>query len=284
MPRPSFPLFSLLPLELRQQIWNHALPPQSQIYELSMYAANMYAPLDIHADDYDALDDDVFLGDLWNILYLPKRALPAVLQTCQEARELGRRYYIAHEKGPEMFDSTVISRIEGQIYWHRKDPDENTPAPFHHEIELPHTRKQTGRILCAKTDLVHFLPFDARLRSRRDTSTRIINCSKLSQRFAGIKYLAISLPDLDAWLWQCPKSDIFFSAVDVLFVLGNEKDGMENYGINWSRCKELPKYGREATLEQPIAARKTMFVDSLEAAMVEIQSIIAAKEATSAAE
>jgi hypothetical protein len=214
---------------------------------------------------------------IYGILFTSLNArLPAVLQTCQETRELGRRYYIAQEQGSKLRGSTVVRCIEKNIRLHMEDSDTRSPAPFDHILRLPRTKPQKAHILCAKNDLIHFLPFDERLRKGPDISTRIINVSGLDQNFVGIKYLAISLPNLVGWLYQCDRSRrIFFSAVDVLFALGNEKDGMEKYGIKGS-CYPNCEYSSKAM----IVTRCTMFVGSLEAAMVEVERIISKQEAT----
>ncbi|EPE29367.1 hypothetical protein GLAREA_00527 [Glarea lozoyensis ATCC 20868] len=277
MAQNSFPLFSQLPLELRLQIWHHALPPPSQVYELSMYAANFYAAaaLDDEIDEW-ALPEG-YLGDLWNILQIPRRSTPGIYQTCQEARRLSRRHYIAHERGWELNDTSLIPYVEKQ-----QQPvkgDATLDVIFHHQVPHPTTSRRKSHILCSSDDLIHFLPFDDRLRDGTEFSTRIISDDELVQRFEGIRYLAISLPDLDGWLWQCPRSRLYFSQVDVLFVLRKETECSENYSINWDNYpKRVKNYSGQATDSNPIAAKSTMFVETLEAAVLEIEKIVTRQE------
>jgi hypothetical protein len=267
MSESSFPQFTQLPVELRRHIWTHALPAPSQIYELSMYDANFYAPTQTEGENGNWPIEEHWLGEVWNILFVPKRATPSILQTCQEARELGRRHYIAKEQGCELRGSSLFAKVEALQkagYGH----------PFHGKIPIPATSACVSNICCANNDLVHFLPFDGRLRRDPHTSIRIISEYDHIERFVGIRYLAISLPDLDAWLDQVQRSRLSFSGVDVLFVLHGETESLDDYVLDWSGFKEAMDDGSNQMPRHsgppPIEAKSTVLVASLEAAMVEI--------------
>ena len=294
MEEASFHRFNQLPIELRHQIWKYALPPQTQIHELSVYSANLYAVPELTEDELNGLDEyeQRFFGGLWNIVYVPTRATPAVLQTCQEARQLGRRdYYIAHEKGQEMIGRRSITRYieqekeDYQVYLRDQESlsEDDEPATlFHIEMDHPRTTESKSHILCGNNELVHFLPCDERLhRDSRSISTRVVSEQGHRQIFDGIRYLAISIQDLDTWGWQVPRTDLYFSAVDVLFVLRKETDCPDHFNINWNKYPEVDdKYSKKATDNRPIATKRTMLVESLEEAVAEIERIVSRQEHT----
>jgi len=146
----TFPQFSRLPPELRQYIWQLALPPASQVYSISY--------LDPHVVD-------PFSSLRWSIVSCPRRGSVGVLQACHEARGSRPGYHIARRLSAEVVDPCYASKIvdfDSEHEFKRLNP---------RIVYRPFTTISVHSFCCSNLDLVIVNPWTWRIDRKEECHT-----------------------------------------------------------------------------------------------------------------
>jgi hypothetical protein len=211
----SFPQFRLLPAELRCQIWELALLPTPSVLTITL-SDSRWDPLDTQA--YDGASFELVQGSMWHFAFAPRRALPTVLFTCQEAFSVGQKYYhLASQIGHEIIDETIITDLttaDGEI------------IPQDYSSSMPVVKRKERAIPCSMNDLVH-VNSNRKISIEKDHPLSYHAISDLHPlSFQGIKYLVMDAMEFYNRMYVRSSNSLIFSELEVLFlVLGRYDDG-----------------------------------------------------------
>ena len=222
----SFPQFSLLPAELRFQIWRLALLPSPKISTITL-SYTRWDPLDSQA--YDGPSFEVVQGNLWYFAFAPCQSLPPILFTTREAFIVGQRYYhIARQIGHEIVDTTVITdltTVDKEIIV--EDYSSSMPIIIRKERAIPHSIN----------DLVH-VTINPKVTIENDLPLSYHAISDLYPlTFHGIKYLVMDAMEFHNRMYIMNSNSLVFSGLEVLFLVMGRYDGIRDGG--W----EIPNVG-----------------------------------------
>jgi hypothetical protein len=214
-----FPQFSLLPAELRFQIWELALLPLPKISTTTL-SYTRWDPLDHQADDRPIFE--VAQGNLWYFAFAPCRTLPAILFTTREAFSIGRRYYhTARQIGHEIVDKTIITDLTTT----NKEIVAEEYSGF-----IPTTTRKERAISCSINDLVH-LKINSKVTVEKDLPLSYHAISDLYPlSFQGVKYLVMDAMEFYNRMYVMKSSSLVYSSLEVLFLVMGRYDGIREGG------------------------------------------------------
>jgi 2EXR family len=260
----SFPQFSLLPAELRFQIWSLALLPPPKLSTVTL-SYTRWDPLDSQA--YDGPSFEVVHGNLWYFAFAPCQSLPPILFTSREAFSIGQRYYhLARHVGHEIVDQAVITDLttaEQEIIV--EDYSRAMPTTIRKERAIPYSLHELVHVTVSpKVAVDSELPL---------SHHAISDLHPLS--FQGIRYLVMDAMEFHNRMYVMGSSSLVFAGLQVLFLVMGRYDGIREGG--W----EIPTAGaadlwdflkpcERADLETGTAkwkVRSVVFVNSVEEAL-----------------
>jgi hypothetical protein len=215
----SFPQFSLLPAELRRQIWELALLPAPTISTIAL-SYTRWDPLDPQA--YDGPSFEIAQGSLWYFAFVPCRTLPAILFTSQEAFSVGQRYYhFARQIGHEIVDKAIVSDLttsDGKIIV--EDYSSSMPVIERKERALP----------CSINDLVH-VTIDPKVSSPEHLPLSHHAISDLHPlTFEGVKYLVMDAMEFYNRMYVMNANSLVFKGLEVLYLVMGRYDEIRDGG------------------------------------------------------
>jgi len=242
----SFPQFSLLPAELRQYIWKFALPAPSQVYTISFFHPKLYR-------------DPNIPHSFWDVASCPRRAPPAVLQTCREARAMGAGYHLAYQRSSEVVDPLFAHRVTDFI---SEGARHELSYAF---VPLPITTKRGKVLCCSNLDLVILSPWTWRIDRREGMSYHVTALDARDEgldthamTFTDIRYVAMSLAVFYTW-FDRPRNPgmLTFSSLHVLFIVkemlpGAFIDTWRGTSVRWN---EFSNWNLEALFERSLRSR-----------------------------
>jgi 2EXR family len=215
----SFPQFSLLPAELRCQIWELALLPPPKISTITL-SYTRWDPL--NTQSYDGLSYEVVQGNLWYFAFTPCQDFPASLFTTREAFSVGHHYYhIARQIGHEIVDKSVITNL--------------TTEDFEIIVEdysgsIPAITRKERAIHQSVNDLVHVIT-NPKVFVQKDLPLSHHAISDLHPlSFQGIKYLVMDAMEFHNRMYVMNSSPLVFSGLEVLFLVMGQYHGIRDGG------------------------------------------------------
>jgi len=214
-----FPQFSLLPAELRFQIWNLALLPPPKISTITL-SYTRWDPLDTQASD--RLSFHVSQGNLWYFASAPCQSLPAILFTSREAFSVGQRYYhLARQVGHEIVNKNIITNltnINKEIIV--EDYSSSMPTIIRKERAIPYS----------VNDLV-YVTINPKVTTEDGLPLSHHAISDLYPlRIQGIKYLAMDAMEFHNRMYVMKSHSLVFSGLEVLFLVMGRYDGIREGG------------------------------------------------------
>jgi hypothetical protein len=264
----SFPQFSILPAELRLQIWKLALAPAPKISTITL-SYTRWDALDTQA--YDGLSYEVVQGNLWYFAFTPYQVLPAILFTTREAFSVGHRFYHpANQIGYEIVDKTVIENLtteDEEIV--AEDFSGSIPITNRTERAIPYSHNHLFHVKTdPKVSIEPNLPLsyhaisDLRPLSFRGIKYLVMNAMEFHNRmdvmnsnplvFSGLKVLFLVV-DPYAWGWEIPSN----GAVDMWdFLKPGERADLEGGTAKWNVGEVVFVRGVEEALER-VGERET---------------------------
>jgi hypothetical protein len=260
----SFPQFSLLPAELRRQIWETALAPPPKISTITL-SYTRWDPLEPQA--YDGPSFEIAQGSLWYFAFAPSRTLPAILFTSQEAFSIGQRYYhVAQQLGHEIVDETIISdltTLDGEI------------VVEGYSSSMPVIERRERAVLCSTNDLVH-VTINPKVSVQEEELLSHHAISDLHPlTFQGIKYLVMDAMEFYNRMYVMSSNSLVFVGLEVLFLVMGHYDGIRNGGWEipgdgavdmWAFLKPWERTDLEAGTKK-WGVKEVQFVGSVEEAM-----------------
>lgn len=260
----SFPHFSLLPAELRFQIWELALLPSPKISTITL-SYTRWDPLDSQA--YDGPIFDVAQGNLWYFVFAPCQKLPAILFTNKEACSIGQRYYhLARQIGHELVDKNImmdLATVDNEIFV--EDYSSSIPITSQKERVIPYSIN----------DLVH-VTINHKVTIKNDLPLSHHAISDLHPlSFKAIKYLVMDAMEFHNRMYVMNSNSLVFSGLEVLFLVMGRYDGIRQGGWEipdaeavdmWDFLKPCERMDLEAGTAK-WNVREVVFVKSIEDAL-----------------
>jgi 2EXR family len=262
-----FPQFSLLPAELRIQIWKLALLPPPKISTLSL-SYTRWDPLDHRA--YDRPSFEVAQGTLWFFAFTPCQNLPAILFTSREAFSVGQRYYhIAHQIGHEIVDKTVLTKLTTV-------DDEIIVEDY--SSYMPATRRTQRAIPYSTNDLIH-VAINPIVTLDKDLPLAYHAISDLHPlAIQGIRYLVIDAMEFYNRMYVMKSNSLMLAGLEVLYLVMGRYDDTREVGWEtpddgaldmWDFLKPWERLDLEAgTAKWNVG--KVVFVGSVEEALEKV--------------
>jgi len=218
-PISTFPQFSLLPTELRRQIWELALLPPPNISTITI-SSTRWDPLDPQA--YDGPSFEIAQGSLWYFAFTPSRTLPSILFTTQEAFSVGQRYYhVARQIGHEITDKKIISDLttsEGEI------------AVEGYSNSMPVIDRRERALPCSINDLVHVTTDPEASTSKRQPLSHHAISDLHPLTFHGIQYVVMDAMEFYNRMYIVSSNSLVFVGLEVLFLVMGRYDGIRDGG------------------------------------------------------
>ncbi|CAG8962428.1 hypothetical protein HYFRA_00014057 [Hymenoscyphus fraxineus] len=205
--------FSDLPSELRSMIWNHAFNTSSQIQTLSIFDTRLYER-DNRKNTIASSSSSPTVSPLipvkshWSIVSVPKRSLPTALLTCRETWAFSSNFLAGCRESHELLNPASITILQAN------------PEKFYQKTiysPIPKTTEKKQNFLIKPNEIVHFRPFEQKIRSDSGHTLEITGQDR-AMKFFGIKYLAISYTDLYYFKHATPNT-VKFHNLQILFVL-----------------------------------------------------------------
>ncbi|KAN0093992.1 hypothetical protein V8E51_017176 [Hyaloscypha variabilis] len=256
----SFPLFSLLPAELRVQIWKDALRPSPNISTITL-SYTRWDRLDTEAYDEPAFQ--VAQGNLWYFAFAPSQPLPAALFTAREAFSVGQRYYhIARQIGHEIVDKTIINKLTTV---------DKEIIVEDYSGSMPTTVRKGREIVYSMNDLVHVtINPKVTIEEHLPLSHHAIS-DHCSLRLQGVKYLVMDAMEFYNRMYVMNSDSIMFAGLEVLFLVMGRYGGILDDGAvdMWDFMKPCERLDLEAgTAKWSIG--EVLFVRSVEEALEQV--------------
>ncbi|KAE9368431.1 hypothetical protein N431DRAFT_347152, partial [Stipitochalara longipes BDJ] len=264
----SFPMFSLLPAELRIQIWKEAFRPSSKLSTITL-SYTRWDRLDTQA--YDGPNFQVAQGSLWYFAFAPCQNLPAALFTVREAFSIGQRYYhIARQIGHEIVDKTIIKELTTV---------ENEIIVENYSSSMPTTIRNERETVYSVNDLVH-VTINPKVTIEQDLPLSHHAISDLHPlAFQGVKYLVMDAMEFYNRMYVMNSNSLVFAGLEVLFLVMGRYDGIREGGWEiprdgavdmWDFLKPCERIDLEAgTSKWNIG--EVVFVRSVEAALERVE-------------